>query len=95
MEFGVSRDALLWVVPENCGESDLRHFVEWVQVMMANIDEINTVEVDLDAIAVEPDSHLWQSVVCEARKFGLKVQRIFKVGNETIKLTYCQPQGGF
>ncbi len=90
MEFGASRVALMWVVPANYTESDLQRFVEWLQVMMANIEEIDALEVDLDAISVEPDSDLWRAVVGEGEKFGLKIKRIFKVGNGTIKLTFSE-----
>lgn len=92
MEFGVNQEALVWA-PETISDADVKRFCDWVDIMMANTEELAAIEVNLDAVpvSVEPDSPVWLAVVASAEKFGLKAQRIFGFRGGFIKHTFQQP----
>jgi hypothetical protein len=78
VEFNIKRFALLWEAPNDCDRSDIDRLIDWVRLVMGNVEEISTILVDLHGVPAEHYDKVWCVVEYLGWQFGFRPLKFFR-----------------
>lgn len=92
MELTVERFALLWEAPPDCDRADVQRLVDAVDLILSQVEEIDTIAVNLDGVPPEHYETVLWVVEQIAVKFRLQPRKFFRDGERIYvnKLTTGQ-----